>query len=68
MSDNTAQLRQLLPLHAVVDTYPNLFPSISSVRWFIFVNRNELVEQGVVVKHRGRLFMNPVALASWLSL
>ena len=68
MPDNTALLRQLLPLKAVVDAYPNLFPSISSIRWFIFVNRNELVEQGVLVKHRGRLFMNPIALASRLSL
>lgn len=68
MPDNTAQLRQLLTLQGAVDAYPNLFPSISSIRWFIFVNRDELVKQSILVKHRGRLFINPVALASRLSL
>jgi hypothetical protein len=68
MPDNTAQLRELLPLQATVDQYPNLFPSISSIRWFIFVNRPELEQQGIVVKHRNRLFINPVALANRLSL
>ena len=40
------------------------FPTYASLQWFIRVNRDELFEAGALVRHRGRLHVNPTRFDS----
>ncbi len=58
MTNINCELDDLLSVRETVNQYPNIYPSESSLRWDIFNNRQEMIDQGVLVKRGRRVLIN----------
>ena len=58
MSDDISQLRTLDDFRV---ERPLLFPSAEALRWFVRVNKDELVNAGALTRPTGRWLVRPEA-------
>ncbi len=60
----SVRLDQLIALSEFHESVRSIFPSAASLRWFVRVNRRELVDAGALVQLAGRHFIAPERFAA----
>jgi hypothetical protein len=63
---NTGPLASLVPLAEYGEARHQVFPSASSMAWFVRQHKSELVERGAILMIAGRWFVEPSVFDAYI--